>query len=260
MSTESISKINQLLATQPKGIVLQSAWLREQGYSLDLQKRYKKSKWLESIGSGAMKRLNDPITYEGGLYALQKQSGMTIHPGGKTSLDMQGLAHYLSFGQPEITIFGSKTERLPLWFKKYDWGVRINYYASSFLSPDIGMVEKEFRQLPLQISNPVRAMMECLFLVPQEQDLMECFHFMENMNNLRPSVVQGLLEQCTSIKVKRLFLYLAEKAGHDWFGRLNLEKIFLGKGKRSVVKKGVLNSKYQVTVPEELEYNDQRRI
>ena len=66
MSTEKESKLNNLLNTQPSGIVLLSAWLLDQGYSLDLQKRYKKSQWFESIGTGALIRHNDQVDYLGG--------------------------------------------------------------------------------------------------------------------------------------------------------------------------------------------------
>jgi hypothetical protein len=38
----------------------------------------------------------------------------------------------------------------------------------------------------------------------------------EMICTVKPQFVQSLLEQCRSVKVKRLFLYLAEKAGHDW--------------------------------------------
>jgi len=258
MSTDKVSKINLLLSQQPQGIVFQSAWLQAHGYSYNLQKRYRESKWLEPIGDGAMKRFNDSITYEGGLYALQKQSGMSTHPGGKTALQMQGLAHYILLEQSLVFIFGSPSEQLPLWFKKYNWGVKLNYHASSFLPPSLELVEKKVNQFSILISSPLRALMECLYLAPDEQDLMECYHLMEGLNNIRPSAVQEMLECCGSIKVKRLFLYLAEKAGHAWFARLNPEKINLGKGKRSIVTKGVYNSKYQITVPEELENYDQR--
>lgn len=53
MSTDSPSKLNTLLKTQPAGVVLCSAWLVEKGYSIELQKRYKKSQWYESVGTGA---------------------------------------------------------------------------------------------------------------------------------------------------------------------------------------------------------------
>jgi hypothetical protein len=44
--------------------------------------------------------------------------------------------------------------------------------------------------------------------------LVECYELIESQNNLRPDLLQKLLEQCTSVEVKRLFLYLAEKAKH----------------------------------------------
>ena len=94
--------------------------------------------------------------------------------------------------------------------------------------------------------------MECLYLAPQKQPLMEVYELLEGLNNVRPTLVQSLLEQCRSIKVKRLFLYLAEKAGHEWFDYLTLSNIDLGKGKRSFAKDGSYNRKYQITVPKEL--------
>ena len=106
------------------------------------------------------------------------------------------------------------------------------------------------------VSSPARAMLECLYLAPEKQELLECFELMEGLNNLRPKVVQELLEQCTSVKVKRLFLYLADKAGHEWLQYLDLQKIDLGSGKRSLVKNGVYVAKYQITVPKELAEHD----
>ncbi|WP_405035608.1 type IV toxin-antitoxin system AbiEi family antitoxin domain-containing protein [Pseudidiomarina sp. CB1] len=54
-------------------------------------------------------------------------------------------------------------------------------------------------------------------------------------------------------KVKRLFLYLAEKANHDWVQYLDLSSVNLGSGKRAIVANGVYIPKYQITVPKELE-------
>jgi len=49
--------------------------------------------------------------------------------------------------------------------------------------------------------------------------------------------------------VKRLFLYLAEHIGHEWFNYLDISTIDLGKGKRSIIKNGCLDPKYQITIP-----------
>jgi hypothetical protein len=253
MSTEVGSKINKLLNSHPQGIVMLSSWLISQGYSHDLQQRYKKSNWLKSIGVGALIRTNDQVGYEGAIYALQQQSHLTIHPGGRTALSILGKAHYLELSANKITLMGTVGEKLPTWFKKYPWGVKVDYYETSFLPSDIGLAEVELKNFSIKVSGATRAMMECLYLAPQKQELMECFELMEGLNNLPPNQVQTLLEKCKSIKVKRLFLYLAEKADHSWFRHLDVNKIDLGKGKRSLISNGVFIDKYGMTVPKELE-------
>ena len=254
MSIEGRTKINNLLTTLPAGAVVLSSWLREQGYSPSLQQRYRQSHWLESMGAGAMIRAGDEVGYEGAVYALQKQAGMSVHPGGRTALALQGKAHYLQLSAKKVVLFGGEKERLPSWFQKHDWGTKMEYHSTSFLPSEVGMTDVEVKSFSIKVSNPVRALMECLYLSPGNQDLIECYELMESLNNLRPQNVQPLLEQCQSVKVKRLFLYLAENAGHRWVKYLDLSNVDLGKGKRSVVKGGAYVPKYQITVPKEL-YN-----
>ncbi|MER3318459.1 MAG: type IV toxin-antitoxin system AbiEi family antitoxin domain-containing protein [Allomuricauda sp.] len=258
MKTETISlekeqKINHLLNSQPPGVVYLSSWLTEKGFSTQLLNRYKKSNWIYSIGPGAWMRVGDTPTYQGALFALQEQADQNIHPGGKTALSLLGKTHYLELSTKQVTLFGGSEEKLPAWFSKYDWEVKVNYFSSSFLPPNIGLQTIEQGAFNLLVSNPTRALMECLYLTPKKQELVECYEIMEGLNNLRPKQVRELLEACKSVKVKRLFLYMAEKAGHDWFKYMSLENIDLGKGKRSLVKDGVYISKYQITVPKTLE-------
>lgn len=252
MSTVTASKINQLLQSQPSGVVFLSSWLQYQGYSLDLQKRYKQSQWLESIGTGAMKRTGDQIQIEGAVYALQKQLGMSVHIGGKSALSMLGKAHFLEFDKKNIILFGEPKEKLPKWFLNYNWGNSIKYHQSNFLPRNLNIIDFEVGAFNIFISGPIRALMECLYSSPNEQSLIECYEFMESLNNLSPLTVQTALEQCSSIKVKRLFLFMAENAGHSWFKYIKYDKIELGIGKRSVVSDGVYVSKYKITVPSEL--------
>lgn len=253
MNTVRESKLNTLLRTQPLGTVLTSSWLVERGYSLALQKQYKKSRWFESIGTGALVRHGDQVDYLGAIYALQSQLGQSVHPAAKTALSLQGKAHYVEFATQKTQLFGGKDENLPLWFKRRDWGVSIDCRLTSFLPPELGLVEIDHKSFKVKVSTPARAIIECLYLAPKSQPLLEVFELMEGLNNLRPASVQMLLEACTSVKVKRLFLYLADKAGHDWRNYINLEKIELGSGKRAIVSDGVYVSKYQITVPRELE-------
>lgn len=253
MSLENQYKINNLLKEWPKGTVYLTSWLTNNGYSNQLLNRYKNSNWIETVGSGAVKQSGDVITLEGALYAVQKQAGSNIHPGGKTALSMLGKSHYLEFATKRMVLFGDTKEKLPSWMVNYEWGVELEYFGSSFLPDDLGLVQKEVKNFTINISGAPRALMECLYLTPKKQDLIECYELMEGLNNLRPNSVQQLLEKCSSVKVKRLFLYMAEKAQHPWLDYLDLQKIDLGKGNRSLVENGVYVSKYKITVPKELE-------
>lgn len=263
MSSENSTKINQLLQSQPQGVVLQASWLKKQGYSYALQQRYRESHWLESIGKGAMIREGDTVGYEGAIHSLQKQTDLSIHPGGKTALAYLGKSHYLEIKPKRVTIFGTRGEMLPAWFEKYPWDVSVNYYQTSFLPKDLGMTGVDVKNFSIEVSGAARAMMECFYLARGKQELIECYELMEGLNNLRPDQVQNLLENCRSIKVKRLFLYMAEKVGHSWFNHLKIDEIDLGSGKRSFVKGGVYIERYQITVPktlDSLDGNDQRSL
>ena len=260
MSTIQLTKINQLLSSHPEGVVLLSSWLKEKGYSLDLQKRYKKSGWLSSLGNGAMIRSGTEVDYLGAVYALQNQAGLTIHPAAKSALLLLGKTHYLELGKSKVVLFGSQHEKLPAWFKSYTWDRPIEYHATAFLPHESGLTRIEVRNFSMLVSNPVRAIMECLYLAPVHVSLLECFELMEGLNALHPDQVQELMESCSSVKVKRLFMYMAEKADHQWVHKLDKSKIDFGSGKRSLVKNGVYIPKYMIMVPKELEGNDQSNL
>jgi hypothetical protein len=88
--------------------------------------------------------------------------------------------------------------------------------------------------------------------VPEKEPFDDARLLMEGLTTLRPSVLQSLLEDCNSVKAKRLFLSLAESAGHAWLGKLDLARVDLGKGKRVLVKGakgGRLDAKYQIVLP-----------
>ena len=125
-------------------------------------------------------------------------------------------------------------------------------HHTNFLPPGIGLVDVESKSFSVKASGSARALMECLYLAPEKFELVEAYQIMEGLNTLRPGTVQHLLEKCRSVKVKRLFLYMAERSGHAWVKHLDLTKIELGCGKRSMAEGGIYVPKYQITVPKEL--------
>ena len=205
------NKLKNLLTQTPTGVVLLTSWLQTQGYSLDLLKRYRTSQWLVSIGRGALIRFGDKVDYLGALYALQVQAGLSVHVGAGQALALLGRGQYLNMSSGRVVLFGQATERLPTWFYQHNWNEAIVYQSTSVFPLSGGITDIAVKSFSVKVSAPARAMMECLYLVREQQDLIECYQLMENLNNLRPNLVQELLEKCASVKVKRLFLYLAEK-------------------------------------------------
>ena len=187
----------------------------------------------------------------GGLYAIQAQLGLKIHVAARTALEMQGFAHFVPLGNPPITLFGEPGERLPSWFRNHDWGAPVNYVQTNLFPPtcDNTLRKREVGTFAILVSSPERAIMEELYLVRERHSLEGGRLLMEGLTTLRPSHVQELLEKCTSVKVKRLFMALAEQSNHSWVKRVDLSKIDFGEGKRVLIKGGRLHPKYQITLP-----------
>jgi len=252
MTTQNETKLKKLFSVLQPGKVVTATFLESVGISRDLQKYYLESGWLEPLGRGAYIKPGDSVEWHGALHAIQTQTKTNIHVGGLTALSLQGFSHYLKMSRETIYLFSSRKEKLPKWFTDCNWNAEIVHKQTTFLPGDLGIKSIEIKQLSVLTSLPERAIMECLFLAPQLMDLTECYHLFEGLVNLKPKLVTELLENCNSVKVKRLFLYMADKVNHQWFQFLNLEKVDIGKGNRILVEKGVYQAKYLISVPKEL--------
>ena len=243
-------KINQRLVSAPSGAVLTSAWLKREGISSRLADYYASAGWLHRIGDGAFTARPDAPTWVGAVFGLQQQS-KSFHPGGRTALELAGLAHFLPVGAAyPVYLFSRTTDRLPEWFKRLPLAGRVQHVSTNFLPQELGLREHREGELVVKVSAPERAALEFLQRLSLDDAGYEHANLVfEGLGTLRPDVVQSLLEACTSVKVKRLFLHLAEKHAHPWFTQLDLTKVSLGSGKRVLFTGGRLDPKYLITVP-----------
>jgi len=100
--------------------------------------------------------------------------------------------------------------------------------------------------------HPERAIMECLYMPSASSSLLDIYYIMEGMTTLRPKLVQSLLESCASLKVKRLFLYMAEKANHPWYKALKTDRANYGTSRLMITPTGKYIKKYNMTISKEL--------
>lgn len=252
MSTNNEIKIKKLLDIHVPGTVILASWLDKNGFSYDLQQRYRKSGWLESIGVGAFKRPNDNVNWQGAVYSMQKQVNLPVHIGGLTALSLLGYSHYIRTGVETVYLFSKLKIKLPAWFEKYSWNEPVSHIKTSFLPLEKGFEEFNQGTFQIKIASPERAILECLYLTPDKQDILETYQILSGLVNLRPDMVQSLLQECKSVKVKRLFLYMMNKAAHQWGQFLDLSEVDLGTGDREIIKNGIYDADYHITIPKEL--------
>lgn len=247
-----MTKINRILQEWVPGTVVSSDWLKSRGAGKQLIDSYVKSQWLERVARGALKRKGDDITWESAVCSIQKFFNRSVHPGGRTSLLLQGFGHFIRMRDKEtVVLWKTPDVKVPAWIHELEFTVQFRIRSSRLFSRDVdAFAEQKTGPVSYFISAPERAAFELLSDVPDQESFEEVRHIFQGLSTLRPSVLQELLQACTSIKVKRLFLYLAEMSGHIWADKLDYSRTDLGKGKRVIVKGGKFNSKYRITVPE----------
>lgn len=259
MNLEKPNILKNMLSKWLDKTIATTHWLLEQGVSAQLAKRYVESGWMEPIGHGAYKKAADGLIWQSGVHALQVQLEIPVHVGGLSALSYHGVSHYLRLGKEPLFLFVPPAIHLPKWFNNYDWGRVMVVVRTSFLPQAAGIKSYQEQNIKINYAIVERAVLELLYLAPKQIDILECYQIVEGLHNLRPNLLQTLLEGCSSVKVKRLFLFMAEKAQLPAMKYLNVEKIDLGKGDRSIVKHGKYDSKYQLVLPEEL-VNNERSI
>jgi len=244
-----VSKINRLIQWWPPGTVATLSRLNSLGVDRRLADKYVKSGWLERLGHGVYKRAGATVDWAGAIHALQTQLGLAVHPGGITAIELRGYTHYVAFGARDVLLFGNPGTKLPAWFQGHSWSRPVTLVTTGvFAGNDNATSILQVDDVDLEVATLEQAAFEMMYLVPKRQSYEEAFHVMESLTSLRPQVVQQLLEGCTSVKTKRLFMHAAERANHPWLKRLELSTVNFGSGRRTVHAGGRLDKKYDLVV------------
>ncbi len=275
MIAQNRSKLNQLERILPEGLLVDASWLQRQGYSRSLRSQYVSSGWLEQPVRGVFRRPRGSLGWEQVTISLQTLLEYPVSVGGRTALELQGYAHYLPQSKKTVHLYAD--QKLPAWVYKLDVEPSFVFHNRLRILPEAvlpknmlslsGTSSKEETlpdsalrithwghwKWPLILSTPERGYLELLDELPNKDTFHMADVTMEGLANLSPRRLQYLLESCKSIKVKRLFFFFAERHRHRWLERISRKNIDLGKGKRMLVKGGRLNSKYQITVPEDFD-------
>ena len=243
------SKINHVLQELPTHVVGTLRWLSSKGVDRRLADKYVQSGWLTRLGHGAYLRTGSAVDWTGAVHALQSQLGINVHPGAMTAFELRGYAHYLALGGREVVLFGKAGTKLPSWFTNRQWSQPVALVTSNvFSGSEKGTSMIKFEGIELSVATLERAAFEMMYLIPKRQSYEEAMQVMESLTSLRPPVVQLLLESCTSVKTKRLFMHAAERLNHPWLPGLDMSNVDFGSGRRTIHAGGRLDKKYNLVV------------
>ena len=284
MGIQHHDKLNWLQRALPEGLVADSVWLEKHGYSRSLRQKYVAHGWLDQMARGVYRRPvakppanagHEALRWRPVVISLQTLLDWPFTVGGRTALELQGFAHYLSSSRHhrEVHLYG--TGKPPGWvFKLGLESPFVFHNARKLFKTEAGRPRRKkserdsgsdllnssyIRQpwgqweWPLTMSSPERAILELLDEVPERETFHQADVLMEGLRNLSPRRLQTLLVACRNVKVKRLFLWFAERHQHAWLKKLNRKDIDLGRGKRMLVRGGKLDPTFNITVPESID-------
>lgn len=279
MSEQKWGKINRLERALPEGLLVDAAWLEKQGYYTSLRTKYVASGWLVQPARGVFRRPRGFLTWQQVVISLQALLEVPLVVGGRTALELQGFAHYLPQDQREVHLYGPAP--LPAWVNKLglkeqfvvhnnarlfhndpvtrgltSLSVDLTTGASTSNDPmQTGITSQPWGQWgwPLTLATPERAIFELLDEIPARESFHQADMLMGGLTRLSPRRLQKLLADCRSVKVKRLFLFFADRHKHAWLKHIDRSAVDLGTGNRMLVRGGKLDRTYQITVPGDLD-------
>lgn len=279
MNEQNGTKLKWLEREVPEGLLVTARWLTAHGYSSSLRSQYLKSGWLEQPARGVFRRPRGPLKWEHVVISLQTLLGFPVTVGGRTALELQGYAHFLSHEVREVHLYGDMP--LPGWMNKLpldqaftphkttrlfshapiarrltslSWNLKTGQRTSNDpLHGGFNVLPWGQWDWPLTVSAPERALLELLDELPDRESFHVVDKLTEGLVSLSPRRLQKLLIDCRSVKVKRLFFFFADRHKHAWLKHIERDTIDLGSGDRMLVRGGRFDPVHRITVPEDLD-------
>jgi len=251
MALETRNKLNNLLSEGiPNGLYF-SEWLIAHGYSSQLLQQYRNSDWLKLLTRGVYYRSGEELSAYAALMCSAKQTQTQLRLAAHSALEVHGVMHFVPMGKPQCVVTTDQRRKIG-WLESELFDRTFEY----FYTPQLATAESEeipYRGLTLPASTNELAILECLYLAPRRYSYMDVYYLMEQLSGLRPELMQSLLERTTSYRVKRMFMYMAEKANYAWLEDIDVTKVDLGTAVMQLAETdGVYVSKYKMTIPREL--------
>jgi len=276
-----INMLNFIKEAIPDGLLVDSAWLSDQGYYGSLRQVYVEHGHLERPARRVYRRPGGSLRWEHVVVSLQRLMQVEIFVGGRTALERFGHLKRIRSDapkeKPQIHLYGPQspaswiyTLQLPIEFK-FHKSSRIfrsdgvargkNIISCGHDSLVLGDVTEfsdilaspwEEGQWPLVISSPERAILEFLNEVPKYENFKTADSVMKKFTDINVTTMRKMLITSKNVKVNRLFLFFSRRHAHDWMNSIPLTDIEIGRGNRVLMRGGRFDRDHKITIPADL--------
>lgn len=260
-SSEVRSRLARLV---PPHRLVTRVWLLSQGVTHHTADNLVKSGRLVVLRPGVYANPGPPLSWGSVVRSLQRMgSGLIV--GGVTALELHGRNHFEPLNrQYSVNLYGR--DPLPRWINGLDLPVQLRRHGTTWLRrTEVPPVSEDSYGLRypfaiahawgevgsrMRVSTIERAFFEVLSGVPKQTSFEHAELLLDGLPDLLPRRLNALLARTRSVKIKRLFFWLAKRQGHPWLRDVPEDIVDFGSGKRHLEQGGRLNREYQITVPD----------
>ena len=125
MTKQKRNYVNWLERHLPEGLLVDAAWLTSQGYSTSLRTQYVAAGWLTQPARRVYQRPRGGMAWQQVVISLQTLLARDLLVGGRTALELHGLAHYLTQSTTAVFLYGPKPP--PTWLADLPATVDFHY-------------------------------------------------------------------------------------------------------------------------------------
>ncbi len=258
----NLKELHRLL---PEGLVADSQWMGQRGFTSDMLSRHVQSGWLERLARGVYRRPGPPLRWQQVVISLQALLIVPVAVAGTTALRLQGYAARPNTGAHEGDVWLTSPDPLPPWVWRVQTNGRFRHLRSGTLwrnrpppaqaarglNPAMTLadyrVHRDFVRRhwgtwnwPLVMSCEERALLEACHPITghQESSFDLPLRSSRSLHHFHWGRLQSLLETCRSKRTKRLALWMAERSGVPLARHLNLGRVDMGRSVMRLVPPG----------------------
>ena len=226
----------------PEGVLVDRFQLRAAGLSQKQIAYCVCSCKIQSVVKGVYRRPGPPLKWQCVVHSLVKM-GIPCRVASLSALQHHDLVDQKIVSPSEIVL--ARLVPFPRWLKRLDHIARFRSWRGWFSDglPESAITSFPFGtwDWPIPVSTPELALLELLAEIHSESE----FHLADRVfRSVDFERLKELLIDFQHYKARRLCLWFAKR-----HGRFDLPKLDLGCGKIAVVKNGVFDKAFDITVP-----------